>query len=107
MESMDAQHDPLDTAAVLWLLRHLEGHSREEFDEGLAKRIDRLNVAEGADIAAARLDLLTWVRSWIVSTTLAGDDEWRAQMAESADRFARGDIGEPVGVEDLRGLLTR
>lgn len=107
MDAMDAAHDRLDPEAITRAFHLLDGRARDEFVDGIAKRLGRLDVAEGAEVAEARRDLLRWVRSWLVSTALERDEEWQHQMAESRERIERGDVGNPIGVDELRGLLTR
>lgn len=88
--------------ALRWTLSKLTDKERAEFDSGWSKRLYQFEQARTVEAADA---LLAYTRGWVVSIMLQHDEEWSVQMAESAERFASGDVGEPVEPSELRELL--
>lgn len=83
--------------------QHLLAEKRDgqltEFMAGLDKHLHKAQVDPNRANMQA---LVAYVRSWLVSLKLAGDPEWRGQIAESERRVKQGDWGEPTDAEHLR-----
>lgn len=90
-----------DGEVIEWMLRHL---SDDELDEFLSELSDQRTKLSDQRTRSAE-SFAEWWAGWLVSMRLNCDQEFNRQAKETARRVELGELGEPVGVDDIRRLI--
>lgn len=98
---MSMQPDPVPENAITVIVGALDGEGRQEFTEGLGKRLHYLSMG----YPDANQGLLRFVRDWLFDAALLGQDSvLAAQVQESERKIAAGEVDSMSGPQ-LRDLL--
>ena len=87
-----------DLEVIEWMIFHLDKTESDEFFKGLEDFRGRAP-SQGEQLVD---EFRQWWTSWIVSLRVHLDSDYQRQGKESLARERRGDLGSPVGIEELR-----